>query len=138
MLPASFLAQILTQLHEVPLLHVVRSVVNAEGKVESGEDGVEIVSNFHAELPEQCHRVFIGRSSAAWDRTKQGLYPSPVERKTAEAFKLSCNRAELCVIRPRNQNSTLHNISGTVNCDIKKMEQSPAPHQPEDSVWQDW
>ena len=86
MLSTSFLEQILTQLHEVPLLHVVRSVVKTEGNVENGDDGVEIVFSFHAELPEQCHRVFIGRSSAAWDRTKQGLYTSPVERKAAETW----------------------------------------------------
>ena len=53
---ASFLAQILTQLHEVPLLFVVRSVVKTGGNVESGDDGVEIVFNFHTELPEQCHQ----------------------------------------------------------------------------------
>ena len=42
---ASFLAQLLTQPHEVPLLYVMQSVVKTAGNVEDGRDGVEIVFN---------------------------------------------------------------------------------------------
>ena len=96
----------------MPDLYVVRTVVKTEGDVESGDDGVEIVFDFHAELPEQCQGVSISRSSAAWDRTKQGLYPFPFERKMAgrNVQVGPCQCAQLCAIGARNQNSTRASI----------------------------
>ena len=65
---------------------------------------VEIVFNFHTELPEHCHQ------SPSVAPVRLGIAPSTVcnlllssGKLRTEAFKLSCNRAQLCVMRPREK-----------------------------------
>ena len=82
---------------------------------------VEIVFNFHTELPEHCHQ------SPSVAPVRLGIAPSTVcnlllssGKLRTEAFKLSCNRAQLCVMRPRSQKSTLHNMGGTGKSNMKE------------------